>query len=254
MTQLQIIVKLGSVFTTKISGQNGDKTIILSDAYKWDFYDEYPTETKEHLFLALENQDLYFERLKILDNVKKTIKELVDSGNQVILISATGKEYQERKKEWILHELPMLTEDNIIFTQQKNLINVDIMIDDKLEDASKFNCPYILFKRPWNTARGNALYTENILICSNWYEIEKYLFGQDLIAISTIDKETVFSDATIKLIEGIKNAKDNQECIDILNPYISKWQKQGILIGIAQMSSFLGKFSEDVDKDLKENN
>ena len=45
MTQLQIIVKLGSVFTTKISGQNGDKTIILSDAYKWDFYDEYPTET-----------------------------------------------------------------------------------------------------------------------------------------------------------------------------------------------------------------
>ena len=92
MTQLQIIVKLGSVFTMKISGQNGDKTIFLSDAYKWDFYDEYPTETKEHLFLALENQDLYFERLKILDNVKKTIKELVDSENQVILISATGKE------------------------------------------------------------------------------------------------------------------------------------------------------------------
>ena len=252
-TQSQIIAKFGSMFSTEIDDKIGDKTIILSDAYKWNFYDEYPAETKERLFSALDDQDSYYEQLKLRDNVKKTIKELVDSGNRVILISSTSKEYQERKKEWVLHELPMLTEDDVIFTQQKNLINVDLMIDDKLEDASKFKCPYILFKRPWNTARESSLYTDNILICSNWYEIEKYLFSQDLIAPSTIDKETTFSDATVKLIEGIKNAKDNQECIDILNPYISKWQKQGILIGIAQMSTFLGKLSEEVDKDIKEN-
>lgn len=233
---------------------DNDKIILLSDAYKWDFYNEYPSDTRDHLFLALNSQDKYYEQLKILDNVKKTINGLLTAGNQVILISATGKEYQDRKKEWILHELPMLTEDNIIFTQQKNLINVDVMIDDKLEDASKFNCPYILFRRPWNIGREQSLYTDNMLICSNWYEIEKYLFSQDLIAISTVDKETVFSDATIKLIEGIKNAKDNQECVDILNPYIAKWQKQGILIGIAQMSNFLSKLSEDVDRDIKENN
>ena len=229
-----------------------DKIILLSDAYKWNFYDEYPESTREHLFSALDNQDEYFKQLKLLDNVRIVIQEIIDSGNQIIFISATGKEHQERKKQWLLEQLPMINEDSIIFTAQKTLINVDLMIDDNLEYGSKFKCPFILFRRPWNVGREKELYTDNILICSNWNEIEKYLFSQGVISPTVIDKETVFSEATTNLIEGIKNAKDYQECINILNPYIAKWQKQGILIGIAQMSSFLSKLSEDVDADLKE--
>lgn len=231
-----------------------EKSIGLTDAYKYDFYNELDTNTREHLLKILdssEKQDEYYQQIQLKDNVKTTIQEIVDSGNQVILISATPKDKQERKKKWILEQLPMLQEDNIIFTTQKNLINVDVMIDDKLEDASKFKCPYILLRRPWNIGREKELYTDNILICSNWNEIEQYLFSQELIKPEIIDKETVFSDATIKLIEGIKNAKDNKECISILNPYIAKWQKQGILIGIAQMSNFLARLSEDVDNDIK---
>lgn len=231
-----------------------DKEIKLSDAYKWDFYNEYDNQTKNNLFCALNNQELYYQNLQLLDNVSNTIKELIDSGNQVVLISATDKEYQENKKKWVLEKLPMLKEDNIIFTSQKNLINVDLMIDDNLDYGSRFKCPFILFRRPWNIGREKSLYTDNILICSNWNEIEKYLFSQGLISPEVVDKETVFSDATIKLIEGIKNAKDNSECIKILNPYISKWQKQGILIGIAQMSQFLNKLAEDVDNDIKNDN
>lgn len=230
-----------------------DKIILLSDAYKWNFYDEYPEETRKHLFYALDEQDKYFEQLKLLDNVRVVIQELIDSENQIILISATNKEYQERKKQWILEQLPMLNEDNIIFTSQKALINVDLMIDDNLDYGSKFKCPFILFRRPWNIGREKELYTDNILVCSNWNEIEKYLFSQGIISPTVIDKETMFSEATTKLIEGIKSAKDNQECINILNPYIAKWQKQGILIGIAQMSNFLSRLSEDVDTDLKQN-
>lgn len=231
-----------------------DKEIKLSDAYKWDFYNEYDNQTKNNLFCALNNQELYYQNLQLLDNVSNTIKELIDSGNQVVLISATDKEYQENKKKWVLEKLPMLKEDNIIFTSQKNLINVDLMIDDNLDYGSRFKCPFILFRRPWNIGREKSLYTDNILICSNWNEIEKYLFSQGLISSEVVDKETVFSDATIKLIEGIKNAKDNSECIKILNPYISKWQKQGILIGVAQMSQFLNKLAEDVDNDIKNDN
>lgn len=230
-----------------------DEQIKLSDAYKWDFYNEYDNNTKIRLFDALQEQKLYYEKLELLDDVSKVLKELIDSGNQIILISATKKEYQENKKTWILEQLPMLKEDNIIFTSQKNLINVDLMIDDNLEYGSKFKCPFILFRRPWNIGREKELYTDNILICSNWDEIEKYLFSQNIISPEVIDKETVFSDATIKLIDGIKKAKDNSECIKILNPYISKWQKQGILIGIAQMSGFLNKLAEDVDNDIKDN-
>lgn len=223
----------------------------LSDAYKWNFYDEYQDETKHNLFLALGDQIRYYENLSLLENVNTTIKEIIDSGNKVIFISATEKQYQEDKKRWLLEKIPMITENDIIFTSQKNIINVDVMIDDNLDYASKFNCPFILFKRPWNTGREQSLYTDNILICSNWYEIEKYLFSINVISPMVVDKETTFSDATLNLINGIKNSSSNEECIKILNPYISKWQKQGILIGIAQTSTFLNKLAEEVDLDIK---
>lgn len=232
--------------------ENEDKKLVLSDAYKWNFYDEYAPEIKERLFSALENQDMYYDNLTLLDNVKNTIQEIFESGHQIIFISATHKPFQERKKAWILSNFPELTEDNIIFTAQKNLINVDVMIDDNLDYASRFTCPFILFKRPWNTNRESSLYTDNVLICANWSEIEKYLLSQKVILPETINKEIVYSEATTKLIEGIKNAKTNQECIDILNPYIQLWQEQGILIGIAKMSDFLGKFAQDVEEDMNQ--
>ena len=252
MIQSQITVTFGSVFSTIFTGQIGDKTILLSDAYKWDFYDEYPEDTKQRLFDALDDQDKYYDNLIVLDNVKKTIQELIDSGHQVIFISATDKKRQERKKAWMLANFPMIDEDSIIFTAQKNLINVDVMIDDNLNYASKFTCPFILFKQPWNTNRETNLYTDNTLICSNWKEIEKYFIAQEVISPEVIDKEVVYNQATMDLIEGIKNAKDNQECIDILNPYIKLWQEQGILIGIARISEFLGKFAQDVDNEIKQ--
>lgn len=233
---------------------DNDKVIELNDAYKWNFYDEYPIETKDRLFLALQNQDRYYDNLIILDNVKNTISEIIDSGNDVVFISATNKEYQETKKQWILSNFPDLTEDSIIFTSQKHLINVDLMIDDNLDYASKFTCPFILFKRPWNTNRPSELYTDNILICSNWFEIEKYLVSQGVIAPELINKDVEYSKATMDLIEGIKNAKDNKECIDILNPYIKLWQEQGILIGISRIYDFLGRFAQDVDDEINKKN
>ena len=227
-----------------------DKTIILTDAYKWNFYDEYPQTVKDNLFAALEKQDMYYDNLSILDNAKNTIQELMDSGHQVIFISATFKEYQERKKSWILSNFPDLKEDDIIFTSQKHLINVDVMIDDNLDYASKFNCPFIRFKQPWNSNRPQDLYTDNVLICSNWNEIERYFISQNIILPETVDREVVYNQATMDLIEGIKNAKNNQECITILNPYIKLWQEQGILIGIARMSDFLGRFAQDVEDEI----
>ena len=88
-----------------------DKEIKLSDAYKWDFYNEYDNQTKNNLFCALQNQEAYYEKLHLLDNVNNTIKELIDSGNQVILISATNKEYQVLNKVLQLQKQLMLNLD-----------------------------------------------------------------------------------------------------------------------------------------------
>lgn len=228
----------------------GNATAIrVSDIKKFDFYRTFSQEDRDNLFIALEDIDKYGNDLKLLPRAKEVITSIINSGNKVIFISATPESIQDYKRKWMLKQFPMLSKDDIIFTEKKELLNVDLMIDDNPNFMSKFTCPFILFKQPWNSYEEK--YPDNVIICSNWNEIEKFLFEGNVIKSEFINKEVMFSKATVELIDGIKAAKDYKECIAILNPYIEKWQKQGILLGISEMTKFIKNFAENVDKEIK---
>ena len=59
-----------------------------------------------------------------------------------------------------------------------------------------------------------------------------------------------FSEATQKLIQGIKQSKTDKECIELLNPYIKMWQQQGMLIGMKQINDATMLVIEDVMKEI----
>ena len=62
--------------------------------------------------------------------------------------------------------------------------------------------------------------------------------------------DETFSEATQKLIDGIKEAKTDKECIDLLNPYIKLWQQQGMLIGMKQINDATMLVVEDIIKEI----
>ena len=231
---------------------SGKPDMTIYDAYKWDFYDDWDKEDKDALILALQSE-YYFDNLMLLPNVKKVIEEIISSGNEVIVISSTYKEFQEQKKHWLLNQLPMLSEDDIIFTAQKERINVDVMIEDNLDYAKKFNCPFLLFNRPWNSNRPSYEYPENIIRVGSWKDIEEILLKMGAINIQLGGStDESFSEATQKLIQGIKEATTDKECIDLLNPYIKLWQQQGMLIGMKQINDATMLVVEDIIKDINE--
>ncbi len=90
----------------------------LEDAYKWNFYDEWNEDDKKRLMDSM-CSERYFNEIKLLPNVEKVISEIIGSENKVIIISSTYKEYQEQKKDWLLKQIPTLTEDYIMFTKNK---------------------------------------------------------------------------------------------------------------------------------------
>ncbi len=223
------------------------------DAYTWDFYNDWEEEEKNRLHEALlSGHPDYYKHLKLLPNVKGTIAKIINSDNKVIIISATSKNLQENKKKWILEQIPILTEDDIIFTTNKSLINVDIMIDDNLNYAKDFNCPYLLYKQPWNTNRQQNEYPKNIIKVSDWDEVERVLCDMKAINSTIESIDTIFSSATQKLIDGIKNAKTDEECMNVLNPYIKLWQQQGMLIGMKQINEASVMITEEVMKSMQE--
>lgn len=223
----------------------------LEDAYKWDFYDEWDKEQKDFLMYALNSGDpKYYDYLHLFPNVKEVILKILNSDNKVIIISATSKELQEAKKKWLLEQIPVLTEDDIIFTSNKSLINVDVMIDDNLAAAKDFKCPFLLYKEPWNTNRPPYEYSNNVVNVGSWKDIEEVLINLGIITVLTTSTDEIFSEATAKLIQDIKDAKTDRECMDILNPYIKLWQQQGVLIGMKQINDATAMVAEDILKDL----
>ena len=145
----------------------------------------------------------------------------------------------------------MLKEDDIIFTVQKERINVDVMIEDNLDYAKRFNCPFLLFNRPWNSNRPDYEYSDNIIRVGNWKDIEEILIQMGAINIQFGGStDETFSEATQQLINGIKEAKTDKECIDLLNPYIKMWQQQGMLIGMKQINDATMLVVEDIIKEI----
>ena len=197
------------------------------------------------------HSEYYFDNISLLPSVKKVIEEILSSENEVIIISSTYKEFQEQKKNWLLNQLPMLKEDDIIFTVQKERINVDVMIEDNIDYAKRFNCPFLLFNRPWNSNRPDYEYSDNIIRVGNWKDIEEILIQMGAINIQFGgNTDETFSEATQKLINGIKEAKTDKECIDLLNPYIKMWQQQGMLIGMKQINDATMLVVEDIIKEI----
>lgn len=227
----------------------------LEDAYKWSFYDDWDKEERDHLMMALTSRTSdYYKHLEILPDVNDVISKIINSDNTVVIISATSKDMQEEKKKWLLERIPSINEDDIIFTTNKHLINVDVMIDDNLESAKFFPCPYLLYRRPWNTNRPSYEYSDNIVNVGSWKDIERVLKGMNIINSEIDNTETIFSKATSELIEGLKRAKSDKEYIEILNPYIKLWQQQGMLIGMRQINDATISVIGDVIKNMKEDN
>lgn len=225
------------------------------DAYKWSFYDDWNEDEKNRLYEALlSGHPDYYKHLKLLPDVKGTIAKIINSGNKVIIISATSKNLQEDKKKWILEQIPILTEDDIIFTTKKSLINVDVMIDDNLDYAKDFSCPYLLYLQPWNCNRPQNEYPKNVIEVIDWNEIEKVLIDMKAISATIENMDIIFSNATQKLIDGIKNAKTDKECMSVLNPYIKLWQQQGMLIGMKQINEASVMITEEVMRDMQKYN
>ena len=227
----------------------------IEDAYKWNFYDDWDKENKELLMSALTSKHPdYYKHLQLFQDVEDVVIKIINSGNTVIIISATSKDLREAKKKWLLEQIPILTEDDIIFTNNKSLINVDVMIDDNLLTAKDFRCPYLLYRRPWNSNKLPYEYSDNIILVENWKDIEEVLIDMNIIDEHMDKSDTIFSKATKELIVGLKNAKSDKEYIEILNPYIKLWQQQGMLIGMRQINDATMVIIDDVIKDMKKNN
>lgn len=104
----------------------------------------------------LDERIAYFSKVDFVENqpiipgAKRFIEQLSKKGD-VIFITAVGANCMSARAERLVKDFPMIPERNIMIGARKDLMNLDILLDDGAHNILGSSATYpVLFRRPWN--------------------------------------------------------------------------------------------------------
>lgn len=110
----------------------------------------------------------------IWDNIQplsdsQTYTSLLAKKHELYVITASTPSVIDWKFNWLKKNYPFLKEENFIVIRDKQLINIDVLIDDYEINLINGNYKGILLNKPWNEDFNESEY--NISRANNWEEI-----------------------------------------------------------------------------------
>lgn len=114
----------------------------------------------------------------ITNELLKTLKPQVDSIEvtrelsdrfELYVVTATSPKFVDVKAEWLSKFFPHIPIDNLIICNNKNLVSVDVLIDDAPHNIINFPNHVITYDQPWN----RSLRVKRR--AKNWKEVKKEL-------------------------------------------------------------------------------
>lgn len=127
--------------------EHENKDIKLSDITNYNMTSNKGIDNNVFKYL----NDSVTVHLKPLPNAIVSTLELAKR-HELFIITATYPENMAVKMTWLQHYFPHIPRRNIIVTSRKELVNVDVLIDDVPENVYNFGMwdRVIVFDQPWN--------------------------------------------------------------------------------------------------------
>ena len=153
------------IINLDVDGVIRDIAHTVLQIYK-EFHDSRSTVTEEDIkqhnlttFLPLikSSEDFFvnhheqiFYNAKPYNGAKNLVVALKDRNHTINIVTSQYKGTEISTLEWLLEH--NIEYDSIIFTNNKNIVEGDLLIDDNIKNLSECNKKYkICFARPWNT-------------------------------------------------------------------------------------------------------
>ena len=144
-------------------------SVRYEDVTEWDMTKNFPSLTREQVYGAELDDELY-ERLKPYDGAVQYVKKLMDDGHTVYVVTTSPYQILKVKTEKVLLKyFPFLTWKNVIVTSDKKLIKGDILIDDGIHNLLGGDYLKILMSAPYN--RDFDAGKNGMIRVHNWKEI-----------------------------------------------------------------------------------
>lgn len=140
---------------------------LLDDQYKWIVEDAFSSKEM-------------WKNVKFIKDAYAALNFLFGDGAELYFITATTSNNLHKKVKFLERSLNFLPEnyvkDHFIGIKEKQLVNVDYLVDDYIENL--IDGPYqgICLAYPWNIQYREKY--PNVIYCRNWQEIYNYLNQQ----------------------------------------------------------------------------
>lgn len=116
------------------------------------------------------NEKVLYDHLKPIDKSIQVVKTLVDMGHRVVIATATDSKNLCWKEELIEKFFPFIPKNNVIKIHQKELLKLDVLIDDCLDHLTSNITERICFDYPWNQNK-NKDFVYDIYRIHSWDEV-----------------------------------------------------------------------------------
>jgi 5'(3')-deoxyribonucleotidase len=144
-------------------------SVTLEDVRDWDMTLAFPTLTREQIFGAVYDNDLW-RRITPIPGSVEVLQKLHREGHQLYMVTATDYRTCKTKVERLLELFPFLDWEHIIVASRKQMVRGDILIDDAPHNLIGGEYFKILFDRPHNRSYDAA--ANGMLRLRTWEEID----------------------------------------------------------------------------------
>lgn len=139
------------------------------DISSWEIKDYFPSLTEEQVFEPL-NDEEFWRNVKPKPGAEKYIKEILNDGHEVYVVTASHPETISHKLNNVLFKyFPYLSYKDVIITSHKQMIRGDILIDDSPVNLVGGRYQGILMDMPHN--RSFKAGRHKIFRAKDWAEI-----------------------------------------------------------------------------------
>lgn len=136
--------------------------------------ENYVAPKHEKLVGALFCDKNTWKRVKVLPDCVEVVRRLFETGHEIYFATATIPENIYKKAKFLKRTFPFLDIDKcLISIRNKQLLNVDVLIDDYENNLIGGNYHGILLTYPWNdTWKCPSTFVTR---CDNWLEVEQVI-------------------------------------------------------------------------------
>ena len=157
----------------EIYNKRHNSNIDLSQIVTYNLYDSLSTEIADEMLELFVEKEVY-SSLQPYKGAIRAIKSLSEQGHELYIVTSTDVRNMEWKEELIQKHFPFIPKNNLIRIHNKALLNVDVMIEDKLENLTQTFAERVCFDQPWNKD-DDADYVYGIYRIHHWGEINNVI-------------------------------------------------------------------------------